>query len=60
MVLNSKKVAHFIHIDLICHCDAPHEIITDYDSHFLNEVARKFDEYKIVINHHLIDHKRME
>ena len=46
-VLNSKKVAQFIHINIICRYGVPHEIISDIQLHFKRETEKLLWQFNI-------------
>ena len=49
-VLNSKKVAQFIQINIICRYGVPHEIISDNGQHFKGETEKLLRQFNI--QHH--------
>ena len=49
-VLNSKKVAQFILINIICRYGVPHEIISDNGQHFKGEIEKLLRQFNI--QHH--------
>ena len=49
-VLNSKKVAQFIQINIICRYGVPHEIILDNGQHFKGETEKLLRQFNI--QHH--------